>query len=52
MKIRITFKHLPAGGKTTRGKRHYVTYNTKGSYQAEGNKHRNYWLPKWLWDRI
>ena len=29
-----------------------VAYNSKGSYNAPGNKHRQYILPKWLWKRL
>lgn len=32
--------------------KHYVRYNTKGSVSAEGNKTKDYRLPKWLWKRI
>lgn len=52
MKIRVTFKHLPAGGKYKKGRWHYVRYNTKGSVWEPENVSHDYWLPKWIWKRI
>lgn len=52
MKIRVTFKRLPAGGKFMRGNRCYVRYNSKGSVWAEGNRVHDYWLPKFIWDKL
>jgi hypothetical protein len=52
LKIRITFKYLPADGKFQKGSGYYVRYLSKGRITAPGNRTIDFRLPKFLWDRI